>query len=66
MAIYIKERWKKYLPEIDFYMHIPFVTVRIEFFRDALERDAYDFTRLYIKVFRWDFHFNLFKSRVRW
>lgn len=60
MALRTPKKWKKYLPDIDLYIRIPFVIVATEIFHEAMDMYAYNWLVLYVKIYKWEFRFKLY------
>lgn len=56
----IKERHLK-MPYLDLYLRLPLIEARTDLMHEAIERCAYEYIGLYLKVWKWSFKLRLYE-----
>ena len=62
MAVY-RRKWWSYI-YFEFSLRIPFIDIHTRMFSESVERTVYDICKVYIKVWKWSWQFDLYKKRV--
>lgn len=54
-------KWTRWLPNIAIFITLPLVSVRTAFFYESVETTIVEWTRIEIRVWKYEFAFKLFK-----
>jgi len=60
MKIKLNTKYIKYLPHLEIYLSIPFLTIRTMFLRESTERATWDICRFQLKIFKWRFELDIY------
>lgn len=52
--------WRKFLPNIEFQLHIPFIHIGTQLFYERLETRTIEVIRLRVQIIKWSHEFRLY------
>lgn len=62
MAPRYKNSFWNYMPYLNLYICVPFLTVRTALMYKQLESATIEYLLLYVKLYKWDFEFRLYDT----
>lgn len=61
MAIYIKPKYRRFLPAIDIFINIPLIKVQTAIFTEEMNMLRYSYIKLQWQIWKWEGKFNLYE-----
>lgn len=58
-------RIRKWMPYLDFYLSIPFLTIGTVLFYYTFVNRTYEYLGLYLKIWKWEFRFKCYDPDKR-
>lgn len=59
-----KPHWTKYLPNLGLFITLPFFSVKTVLLCESFNELTVEWTRIEIRVWKWDFEFRLYKRLI--